>query len=112
MAATLSVLTVNVGVVIAWIFFRADTLDAAGEYLRVLFTGGWDTSMMALCAGTGPMALAFMLAAVAALGVSYLAPRDCRFRTSTGRILFSVATIVVIAVLGQPTEGAFIYFQF
>lgn len=112
LATVLAVLTVNVGAVFAWIFFRADSLADAMAYLRVLFTGGLDTSLMALCAGTGPMSLAFMLAAVAMLGLSYLAPRDCRFRTSKGRLAFAAAAIVVIAVLGQPTEGAFIYFQF
>ena len=112
LATVLAVLTVNVGAVFAWIFFRADSLADAMAYLRVLFTGGLDTSLMALCAGTGPMSLAFMLAAVAMLGLSYLTPRDCRFRTSKGRLAFAAAAIVVIAVLGQPTEGAFIYFQF
>lgn len=111
-AGALALLTVNAGVVLAWIFFRADTLSDAAGYLRVLFAGGLEVSLMGLCAGTGPMAMAFMLAAAGCFGLSALLPDDCRFRTAWGRFLFSAVCVVAIAVLGQPTEGAFIYFQF
>lgn len=112
LAGALALLMVNAGVVLAWVFFRADTLSNAVGYLRVLFTGGLEVSLMGLCAGTGPMAMAFMLAAAGLFGLSALLPDDCRFRTMGGRLLFSAVCVVAIAVLGQPTEGAFIYFQF
>ncbi len=112
LAALGAIAVVNLGAVFAWVFFRADSIAEAKGYLSVLFSGDLNLSLMALCAGTGPMALAFMLVAAGLLGVSYLTPRDCRFRTPGGRLLFSMACIVAIAVLGQPTEGAFIYFQF
>lgn len=112
LAGILAVLTVDAGVILAWVFFRADTLADAMAYLRVLLGGNFDVSLMGLCAGTGPMAMAFMLTAAGLLGLGCLTPRDCRFRTLKGRLLFSAVCIVAIAVLGQPTEGAFIYFQF
>ncbi len=60
------IVLVNIGVVFAWIFFRAQDFKELSNYMRVLFTGGFDTTMMALCAGRGPMVLAYCWLAVVA----------------------------------------------
>ncbi len=48
----LAVATVDIGVVFAWIFFRAGTIHDAVVYLQALFGCRWQTSMMALRAGS------------------------------------------------------------
>lgn len=103
---------VNVGVVFAWIFFRAGTLDNAVVYLNALFRCQFKSTLMALCAGTGPMHFAFCGIAVLLLASSYLLPRDCRMVSLKGRMLFSVSCIAAIVFLGMPSGGEFIYFRF
>ncbi len=80
--------------------------------MRVLFTGGFDTTMMALCAAQGPMVFAYCWLAVGLLGLSYLFPRDCNIKGTWAKTAFSTVCILAIIFLGQPTNGEFIYFQF
>lgn len=74
---------VFVGVVFAWIFFRAGSFELLARYMKVLFSGQFKTTMMALCAANGPLALLFCVIAVSLLALSYLLPRDCRFQTQS-----------------------------
>lgn len=103
---------VNVCVVFAWIFFRAKSFADVREYLGVIAEGRFASSLMALCAGIGPMAFAFCVMAIGLLGLSYLTPRDCRFKTRWAQWLFCAATVLAIVYLGRPAGGEFIYFQF
>ena len=107
-----SVLVVNLGVVFAWIFFRAGTFASLSNYLKVMFSGDFNTTLMGLCAGQGPMVLLFCLVAVILLCVSYLCPRDCLFKSLWAKFIFTVVTIAAIVFMGMPTGGEFIYFQF
>lgn len=108
----ISVLAVNMGVVFAWIFFRAHSLANLKEYLTALFTGGFNTTLLGLCASRGPMTFAACLIASGLIGFSYLGPRDCLYKTFRARFLFVVACIASIVFLGMPAGGEFIYFQF
>ena len=103
---------VNICVVFAWIFFRANDFATLTKYLSVMFSGKFATTMMALCAGQGPMVLAACLLAIGLLGVSYLCPRDMNFKASKSKMIFSVCCIAAIMFLGMPSGGEFIYFQF
>ena len=107
-----SVLGVNVCVVFAWIFFRANDFATLKKYLSVMFSGKFATTMMALCAAQGPMVFAVCVVAIVLLGASYLCPRDMNFKTCRSRMLFSVLCIAAIMFLGMPAGGEFIYFQF
>ncbi len=103
---------VNVAVIFAWIFFRAESFAQLCDYLGVLFSCKFATSLMALCASTGPMVFGFCWLAVGLLALSYCVPRDCRLRSTRGYLLFCVIGIVAMVFLGQPAGGEFIYFQF
>jgi D-alanyl-lipoteichoic acid acyltransferase DltB (MBOAT superfamily) len=107
-----SILLVNIGVIFAWIFFRAGSFAALSNYLKVMFSGNFNTTFMGLCAGQGPMVLMFCILSVLLLGASYLCPRDCQFRSLKAKFIFTVITIAAIVFMGMPTGGEFIYFQF
>ena len=80
--------------------------------MSVAFGGFWKTSLMGLCAGLGPMVLVVCFLVILLLGLSYLTPRDCAFRTVRGRFLFTLFCAAAVVVLGIPAGGEFIYFQF
>lgn len=107
-----SIFIVNIGVVFAWIFFRAGNVNVLYKYLKALFFNGFSTTMMGLCAGQGPMIFCACIASIFLLAISYLFPRDCEFCTTKGKFLFTAACAAAIIFLGQPTGGEFIYFQF
>lgn len=106
-----SVLTF-LGVMVAWIFFRAGTLTAAFEYFRSISRLRFRLNFSALCAGMGGVEFLFCLLVVSLLGLSYLVPRDCAFRSVRSHFLFVAFCVVVITFLGMPPEGEFIYFRF
>ncbi len=112
LAVVRDVLAVNVCVMFAWIFFRAQGFTQVIDYLKTLFTGGFHPTLMALCAGQGPMVLLYCFIAVGLLALSYLVPRDCQVKTLWGKTFFASACILAIILFGQPTGGEFIYFQF
>ena len=105
-------LFVNLGVVFAWIFFRAGSFELLARYMKVLFSCQFKTSMMALCAAMGPMTFAFCWIAVGLLAASYLMPRDCQFKTLKARVGYIVCCVVAIVWFAAPSGGEFIYFQF
>lgn len=108
----MSVIFVNIGVIFAWIFFRAGTFEKASIYLKSLFRCKFDTSLMALCAGIGPVQFGFCLIASLLLILSYLCPRDCKFNKISSRFSFTIACIAAIVFIGMPSGGEFIYFRF
>lgn len=111
-SSIVSVAVVNVGAIFAWIFFRAGTIDNAIVYLKALFRCKFETSLMALCAGIGPMQFGFCLVAAGLLGLSYCGPRDCRYVTCRSAFVFIMLCIASIVFLGMPSGGEFIYFRF
>lgn len=96
-------LIVFMGAAFAWIFFRAGTWDAAMTYVKCLFACNFKTTLMALCAGQGPVYFAFAIAACALLALGEFTSRKWPV------ILVLLAAIVF---MGLPSGGEFIYAQF
>ncbi len=111
-AVLAQVLAVNIGVIFAWIFFRAENFTQLSAYLKTLFSFNFSTTLMALCASCGPMAFGFCWVAIGLLALSYLAPRDCRIKSPIGSLVYCAIGILAIVFLGCPSGGEFIYFQF
>ena len=108
----ISILIVDVGVVFAWIFFRAGTIEGALGYLKALCRCKWDTSLMAWCAGLGPLQFGFCIVVATLFVLSTFCPRDCGFVTTWAKFVFSILCIVTIVFIGMPSGGEFIYFKF
>lgn len=103
---------VFLGTMFAWIFFRAENINAAFDFIKSLASMRLHLSISSLCPGIGGIYLAFCFMVVALLGLSYLAPADCRFRSVKGSFLFVLGCLVAISFLGVSPEGEFIYFRF
>lgn len=99
----LSTVPVFAGTAFAWIFFCAGTWDAALTYVKCLFACNFKTSLMALCAGQGPVHFAFAIVACALLALGELTSRKWPV------LLVLLAAIVF---MGLPSGGEFIYAQF
>ena len=69
-------------------------------------------SMMATCAGMGPVLLLFCFLSVGLLLLSYVVPRDCAFRTRRARVAYILVVSLVTIFFAVPSGGEFIYFQF
>lgn len=112
MSRFVSIAFVDLGVTLAWVLFRAGSVECAKKFLGVMFAFKLKTSLMALCAGIGPMAFLFCLIAASLLVVSHFVPDDCKFSSNRSKITFVVACIAAIVFFGMPAGGEFIYFQF
>ena len=108
----ISVAIVDIGVVFAWIFFRAGTIENALVYLKALSRCKFSTSLMALCAGIGPLNFGCCLVACALFVASVFCPRECRFASLKSRFAFVAACAAAIVFIGMPSGGEFIYFRF
>lgn len=108
----LSVAVVNAGVVFAWIFFRAGTVENAFTYIKAMFRCRFSTSLMALCAGIGPVKFGFCLVACLLFAASAFCPPECRFKHLKARFAFVAACSAAIIFIGMPSGGEFIYFRF
>ena len=107
-----AILGVDLAVTVAWVFFRAQNWAELTGVLGKLCSVPRVGSLMALCAGQGPMTFAACWLSVGLLAASYLAPRDCTFRTLRGALGFCGLYLLAIVFLGAPAGGEFIYFQF
>jgi D-alanyl-lipoteichoic acid acyltransferase DltB (MBOAT superfamily) len=104
-------------VTLAWVFFRAETLTAAVQYLSVLFSGAGITSLRGHNLGS-PLGLVFVFGM--ALAVLSLESLDAKFqlwqRVERAPLMTRwVAYYVAIGLLLVGTSSApqqFIYFQF
>lgn len=108
----MSVAVVNIGVAFAWIFFRAGTIDRAIGFLKALFRCKFETSLMALCAGLGPVQFGFCIIAASIFVTSVFCPHDCGFKGLRAKYLFTLACVAAIIFIGMPSGGEFIYFRF
>lgn len=107
-----AIILVDGGVVLAWVLFRAGTLDKASIYLKAMFACNFKTTLMSLCAGQGPMTFLFCCIAASLLLLSYVVPRDCKFTSWRSQFGFISLCIGAIVFFGMPSGGEFIYFQF
>ena len=97
-------------VVVAWIFFRSPTLEAATDYLRLLFVSDIDTSIVK----------PFMLALVALGMAMHFTPASWRVSAAdmfeclhlVAQAIVIAASIWLMALLSPPGIPPFIYFQF
>lgn len=108
----INLLLVNVCVIFAWIFFRAKDSEQLCDYIKSLLFGEKTLTIATLSTGLGTVTLGTYFFVVLLLAASYLCPRDCRLRTSWGKLLFCMGCIFAILLLGRPAGGEFIYFQF
>ena len=111
-ARIISILAVGLFVTLAWIPFRAGSLKTAKSFLMTMFALKLKTSLMALCAGLGPMNFVFCLIAACFFMVSHFLPNDCRFERNRSKVFFVMTCAVIIVFFGMPAGGEFIYFQF
>ncbi len=109
---SLKTLFINIGVIFAWIFFRATSLTHANEYITQMVTGGYSLSLTQLCAGAGIVAFLLKFMVIGMLFGTYLMPNDCKFKSYWGHFLFTSFCILSIVFIGAPSGGEFIYFQF
>ena len=109
---TIEQFVVFLGVTFAWIFFRAHSFAELKAFLSELLLGQWKFNMMSLCAANGPMTMAVCCLSVLLLALSYLTPRDCAFKTTQGKFLFTLTCAAFVVLFGIPCGGEFIYFQF
>ena len=101
-------------VTLAWVFFRADTLGSAVEYLRSLVGIGAQTSGMHLLSGMMYSPYHLLMLAVAAT-VVWTVPQVWTFtqRLTPVRAGACMALLVIsILVMWTQTENPFLYFQF
>lgn len=110
--AIVSIVLVDFGVAVAWIFFRSGTLAKSVEFLKALGRCQVQLSYASLCAGFSKIDFAFCVTAVALLSISYFCPRDCAFKSLRARFAFTICCIAAIVFLGMPSGGEFIYFRF
>lgn len=103
---------VFVFVTLAWIIFRARGFDNLKGFWVTLCLGGFKLTPTVIFASLGPMTFLYCWIAIGLLALSYLCPPDCRFKSLTGRYLFTIACSAAIVFIGMPSGGEFIYFQF
>jgi len=113
-ANTFSSLFVFTGVTFAWIVFRSNTFSELGHFLHCMFTGGLrgSTLQFRLFAERGPLTFLICMGVIALLALSYLAPRDCAFKSTRGQLAFIFIAMASVVFLASPVGGEFIYFQF
>ena len=110
--SALNIALVDVGVFAAWMLFRARTFADLKVFVCRMADCEFFGSMMATCAGLGPVLLLFCFLAVGLLLLSYLAPRDCAFRTAKASVTYILVVSLVTVFFSVPSGGEFIYFQF
>jgi alginate O-acetyltransferase complex protein AlgI len=97
-------------VVVAWIFFRSPSLEAALDYLRLLFASDIETSILK----------PFILALVALGMAMHFTPCHWRDKVATAferlhlaiQVMIIAGAIWLMALLAPPGIPPFIYFQF
>ncbi len=99
-------------VTFAWVFFRAKTLGDAGAFFGKLFAMDFSLNLWQVFAENGPLNFALSFLVIGILFLSYLLPRDLRFKRYGTNLAFLVITILLILILGKDATGEFIYFQF
>ncbi len=109
--AASAALLVFVLVSLAWVVFRAASLEEAGQYLRRMFTaGGWVVqrkTLVLLVAGYGVTALV--------QAIEYARQDEWVFRGARGWLrgfAYAAALIYIVLMGGTGGKVPFIYFQF
>jgi D-alanyl-lipoteichoic acid acyltransferase DltB (MBOAT superfamily) len=93
---------------LAWVFFRASSLDQAVQVFGRIAALDLRTDPLALSAGRSPFKLALCFVAIGLFFAAYRLPRQLPVRTCAA--LAAVVTLLVVGTGGAESE--FIYFQF
>lgn len=105
-------LMVFVLVTIAWVFFRASSLEEAMRMIKLMFSADISFNMTQLSAGKGPFNLLLSFLALGFLFIAYYLPTDMKFKSQKHNIGFLTVTIFLLFILSKDAQGEFIYFQF
>jgi len=107
-----NILLVYTLVCFTWIFFRAESLDAAYLYISKLVEFDFTLNLPQIAAFEGPLNLLLSFVAIALLIASYLLPEQMNFKKSSSHLLFNVVALLLIFLIGVNGNTEFIYFQF
>lgn len=99
-------------VTIAWVFFRASTIDEAINMMKLMFSTDFSLNLTQLSAGKGPFNLLLSFIVILFLLLAYYLPLDMRFKSQKLNIAFLCVSIVLLFILSKDAQGEFIYFQF
>lgn len=104
--------TTQLGVFIAWIFFRSQSIEEGIQYCKSLITNDFFTSLPNLFQGLGPASFTFLLLNFVMLYLLYRL--EDSFEWIPGRIktLTLAMMVVLISLLFEKNSSQFIYFQF
>lgn len=105
-------LMVFILVTIAWVFFRASTLDEAIQMIRLMFSSDFSFNLTQLSAGKGPFNLVLSFMVVLLLMLAYFLPLSMKFKSLKANICFLTVAIFLLFILSKDAQGEFIYFQF
>jgi D-alanyl-lipoteichoic acid acyltransferase DltB (MBOAT superfamily) len=105
-------LTVFLLVTVAWVFFRASSIDEAAQMIKLMFRTDLSFNLTQLSAGKGPFNLVLSFMVILTLFLTYFLPIDMRFRNQKVNVGFLIITIFLLFILSKNAQGEFIYFQF
>ena len=98
---------------LAWIFFRANSVEDAGWILSSIFSGSWSYSVLRQeLVATGGAKLDFLLS-LFFIGFLLLVDATRHMRTPfPAKLIFYVGILMSVFLFGVDTSESFIYFQF
>jgi len=96
-------------VTLAWIFFRATSINQAFEVLKIIGKRDFSLNPQTLSAGTGVFNLIFSFFILGLFCLTYFLPKILNFKNNT---VFIIATTLLIIILGKNGTNEFIYFRF
>jgi len=108
----INIVTVYALVTFAWVFFRADSIGGAIDYIHKMFELDFSINLVQITAGAGFLNMILSVLVVILLYFSYLLPKNLNFQKESSHILFNAVTILIIFLIGINGKAEFIYFQF
>lgn len=107
-----SIFTTQLAVLLAWVFFRSQSISEALLYFKSIVSNDWYISITNLIQGLGPFAMMILILNVFVLILLYKIEE--RFDSfSTVKKLFLLSLMVTYTCLFfEKSGGQFIYFQF
>ena len=107
-----NILIVYMCVTFAWIFFRANNLDQAVEYITKISEFDLSFNLVQISADKGPLNLLISIFSIFLLYITYILPSDLSFKKISSHLLFNIILIIIITLIGVNGKTEFIYFQF
>ena len=107
-----SLITTQLAVLFAWIFFRSNTISEAILYIRSIADNDFFISISNLFQGIGPMAMVLLLFHVFLLFLLYKIEDRFKSFSMKSRVLILSILFTYICLFFEKNGGQFIYFQF